>query len=251
MSADYPCPVDRTDRTQAIAKARDFAEFAREQAAEPSYGNRLQSIVRLAVEAAACDMASITMRLTDGRIDTAASTDQVLYQADQWQYELSEGPCIDSIRDQESFVVEDIKADPRWPKWGPRAAELGLTSILSVRLFTDERTYGALNMYSSVVRDYDSEQVAMAKIVGAHASAALATARKEQDVWAAVDSRHLIGQAQGILMERFSLDAEQAFSVLRRYSQHHNRKLREVARELVETRELPPASNGASPNSVG
>lgn len=223
----------------AIARAREFAEFARDQAAEPSYADRLQAIAELAAQAAACDMASITMRLSDGRIDTAAASHEAIYAADRLQYELSEGPCVDSIREQEHFVVVDIKSDPRWPRWGPRAAELGLCSILSVRLFTGARTHGALNMYSAICRDYDLEQVSMAKVVGAHASAALAAVRKEQDIWAAVDSRHIIGQAQGILMERYSLGSDQAFAVLRRYSQHHNIKLREVARQLVQDRELP------------
>jgi AmiR/NasT family two-component response regulator len=76
-------------------------------------------------------------------------------------------------------------------------------------------------------------------VVAAHASVALARIRSERDLWRAIDSRHLIGQAQGILMERFKLSPERAFSVLRRHSQQHNIKLHQVAGELISTGKLP------------
>ncbi len=89
------------------------------------------------------------------------------------------------------------------------------------------------------MRDFDEDDVAMAHIFGQHASVALATARREAGLRQAIDARHLIGQAQGILMERFDLTADQSFAVLRRYSQENNVKLRSVAAEIIETRQLP------------
>jgi len=86
--------------------------------------------------------------------------------------------------------------------------------------------------------------VEVAKVVAAHASVALAKLRSERDLWRAIDSRHLIGQAQGMLMERFKLSPEKSFSVLRRYSQQHNIKLHEVAGALIRTGRLP---DGAVP----
>jgi AmiR/NasT family two-component response regulator len=98
---------------------------------------------------------------------------------------------------------------------------------------------GALNLYDAQSRGYTDEEIIASRVVGAHASIALARMQSEQDLWRAVDSRHLVGQAQGILMERYSINSEQAFSVLRRYSQNRNLKLSVVAQHLVSTSHLP------------
>lgn len=136
------------------------------------------------------------------------------------------------------FIVDDMEQDPRWPTWGPLAADLGLRSILATRLFTHGETHGALNLYSSDPRRFDEDDVAVAHVFGAHASVALAAARQEEHLRKAVDARHVIGQAQGILMERFDIDADRAFNVLRRYSQNRNVKLRAIAEEVVDHRTL-------------
>ena len=101
---------------------------------------------------------------------------------------------------------------PAGRKWGPAVAELGLHSVLSIHLFTDHRVLGALNLYYESIVDFSDDEVEVAKVVAAHASVALAKLRSERDLWRAIDSRHLIGQAQGILMERFKLSPEKSFS---------------------------------------
>ena len=111
--------------------------------------------------------------------------------------------------------------------------------MLSIHLFTDGQALGALNLYATDLRTFSRDDVDIARVVAAHASVALARFRIEHNLWSAVDARHLIGQAQGILMERYSISAEQAFAVLRRYSQNHNRKLHDIAAGLVSTGELP------------
>jgi len=112
--------------------------------------------------------------------------------------------------------------------------------VLSVRLFTSATTVGALNLFDPEPCRFDADDVAVAHVLARHAAVALASTRQVEHLELAVDARKLIGQAQGILMERFDLDADRAFAVLRRYSQHHNIKLRAVAQRLVETRQLPP-----------
>ena len=116
--------------------------------------------------------------------------------------------------------------------------------MLSIHLFTDHRVLGALNLYYESLVDFSDDEVEVAKVVAAHASVALAKLRSERDLWRAIDSRHLIGQAQGILMERFKLSPEKSFSVLRRYSQQHNLKLHEVAGSSIKTGRLPADSDG-------
>ena len=138
-------------------------------------------------------------------VETAASSDELVEQADALQYALNEGPCLRAAEHGGLYVIADTATDPRWPLWGPAVARLGLHSVLSVNLFTDHRVLGALNLYYQPRDEFSEDDVEVARVVAAHASVALARVRAEQDLWKAVDSRHLIGQAQGVLMERFAL----------------------------------------------
>jgi GAF domain-containing protein len=219
----------------------EFAEMARSLQDEPDLAETLDTLIDYARECLACDNAGIHL-VRNREIETAAATDEVIRQADKLQTGLGEGPCLQAIWDEETFIVNDTATDSRWPTFGPKAAELGLHSILSVRLHSGEQTLGAINFYCSNVREFDRDDVAMAQVFAQHASIALANAKREEGLRVAIDSRHLIGQAQGILMERFGLTADKAFAVLRRYSQDHNIKLRDLAEEIVDTRQLPPES---------
>ena len=158
---------------------------------------------------------------------------------DTAQYEVGEGPCLQAMGDGNSYLVHDTVSDPRWPLWSARAEELGLRSVIGVRLFDEDDTLGALNLYSAEPHAFTADDVAIAEVYAAHAAVALGSARQELHLRRAIDSRHLVGMAQGILMERFGLDQQSAFAVLRRYSQQHNVKLRFVAEQVVETRALP------------
>lgn len=200
----------------------------------------LRAITELAVDTTVSDHASVTIIEADGTLTTSAATDQMAERADALQYELGEGPCLSAAENVDLYVIADAGADPRWPRWGPAVKErVGIGSVLSLHLFTADRELGALNLYNDELRSYTEEEVEACRVVGAHASVALARLRSEQDLWKAVDSRHLVGMAQGILLERYSINPEQSFSVLRRYSQNHNRKLIEIAGQLVATRTLP------------
>ncbi|MET0966391.1 MAG: GAF and ANTAR domain-containing protein, partial [Nakamurella sp.] len=152
-----------------------------------------------------------------------------------------EGPCLDAVWVDGLFVVPHLVEDGRWPNWAPQAAELGVVSMLSLHLFTDA-ALGSLNLYSMRRREFSHSDIEAARVVAAHCSVVLAYSRNEQNLWQAIDSRNLIGQAQGILMERFGLTPERSFAVLRRYSQQHNRKLALIAEELVTTGSLPSLS---------
>lgn len=218
--------------------AGEFSEMAMAWLAEPDVDHTLDGIVLFAKESLAGDHAGIHI-VRKQTIETAAATDPVVLHASKLQEELGEGPCLQAVWSRDTFVVDDVATDERWPVYGPRAAELGMHSILSVRLHTSAETLGALNVYSRAVREFSDDDVAYAQIFGQHASVALAIAKREDGLRRAVDSRTAIGQAQGILMERFALTADQAFAVLRRYSQTYNIKLRSVADRLIETGELP------------
>lgn len=216
-----------------------LAEGARRVADNPDVRKALQSVVDLAITGCECERASVTLVRADGKVETAASSDALVEQADQLQYQLNEGPCLRAAEQGGAYLILNTATDPRWPRWGPAVAALGLPSVLSVNLFTDHRVLGALNLYYASRDDFAQDEVDVARVVAAHASVALARLRAEQDLWRAVDSRHLIGQAQGILMERFGLSPEKSFAVLRRHSQQHNIKLYDVAVTLIRTGALP------------
>jgi GAF domain-containing protein len=228
-----------------------LAEAARQVADNPEVQAALQAVVDLAMTSCNCMGASVTLVRADGGAETTATSSELIEEADDLQYAYDEGPCLRAAEQGGAYLITNTGTDPRWPRWGPAVAQLGLRSVLSIHLFTDHRVLGALNLYYDSRDDFSDDEVEVAKVVAAHASVALAKVRSERDLWRAIDARHLIGQAQGMLMERFKLSPEKSFSVLRRYSQQHNIKLHEVAGALIRTGRLPaetaePAEAGAA-----
>ncbi len=224
---------EESDRLSAVT----LAEAVRQAAARRASTDTLATVIDMATQSGPCDGASVTMLGRNRSLTTVASSDELITRADKLQYELDQGPCLDAVWTEGLFIVKDLVADGRWARWAPQAAKLGVGGVLSVHLFTDT-ALGSLNLYSMRPREYDHTDIESARVIAAHASVVLAYARSEQNLWQAIDSRNLIGQAQGILMERFGLSPESAFAVLKRYSQHHNRKLAVISEELVRTGKL-------------
>jgi GAF domain-containing protein len=219
--------------------ANTFADMALALHEEPGVQQTLRGIVEYAQQAAGCDDAGLVLLRGSGQAATAVATHVRVTKSDRLQQELREGPCIQDIWSADSFIVSDIAHDTRWPEWGPRAAALGLRSLLCIRLSTHRKTLGALNLYAHQVGAFDEDDLDVAEIFGRHAAIALASAWEEDGLRQAIGSRHLIGLAQGILMERYALDAESSFALLRRYSRDTNVKLRVIAARIVETGRLP------------
>ncbi len=181
------------------------------------------------------DHAGVSVTHRGGRVETVAGTDQLVWQLDELQYELNEGPCLDAIRKDPVVQVNCARHDQRWPAFIPRALSLGLRSQLAVRLYDDNDTLGALNLYSTTAEELDPEVPPLAELLATQAALAMGHTRKEQDLSAALTSRKTIGQAIGIVMERYALDEDRAFAFLTRVSQTTNTKLREVAADIVAT----------------
>ena len=198
----------------------------------------LRAVIDMAVQTGPCDAASITILGPHQWLDTASASDDLVEQADRLQYETGEGPCRDAVWTDGVFIVPDLAADGRWPKWAPQAAKLGIGASISVHLFTDA-ALGSLNLYSMSRRDFTETDIENSRVIAAQASVVLAYTRTQQNLWGIIDVRNLIGQAQGILMQRYGLTAGEAFAVLRRYSQHHNIKLTVLAEQLTTTGQLP------------
>ncbi|WP_255467491.1 MULTISPECIES: GAF and ANTAR domain-containing protein [Aeromicrobium] len=216
-----------------------FSEVALDLHQQRTTAKTVDLITEYAKVAADCNDAGIMLVHNRTKIETAASTSDRVVESHQLQHELDEGPCLDALESGGSFVSNDVQTDARWPAWGPAVADLGIHSAMSVLLETRERRYGSLNLYADRPDAFDSNDLATATIFARHASVALANAHQEQGLLTAIDARKIIGQAQGILMERFDIESDRAFEVLRRYSQNHNQKLHAVATWVVENRKLP------------
>ena len=224
----------------SIELAEIFADMARELLSDASVEETLEKISRLAVKTIdGCDHAGVS--LVEGRrVVTHGASDDVPEAIDIIQYETDQGPCLDAIREHEVFIVDHLGEEDRWSAFASRAAtETGVASILSFRLFVDEDTLGALNLYSRNRAAFGDAACQIGAVFAAHAAVAFVTARQRQDLERQIDSRDIIGQAKGILMARTGATEDQAFDMLRRASQHLNMKLRTVAEEVARTGETP------------
>lgn len=207
---------------------------------EPRYA-ALQAVIDRAVSLGLADSVSITEIRPDGLM-TRVSSDLNAAQADELQYRLGEGPCVDAAGDiAENIVISnDTKLDERWPGWGPTAAEGGCGAVISVQLFTiRKKPIGAVNLFHRIPQDYQSNDLDAAALVATHASIALAQGRHDENLWRAIDGRHVIGMAQGIIIQRFSLGPDEAYQFLSRVSQRANTKLHLVAEQIIRTRRIP------------
>ena len=223
-----------------------MAAAARELQDQPNPEATVKSAVDLLVRnVPGCDSASISLVYAKRRVETPAASDDLAAAGDRLQAELGEGPALDTLWDLETVYVPDLRADRRWPRWGPALIEAtGARSVLTFRLFTLQNVIGAMSMYSTRVDGFSQEEKAEGLAFAAHTAIAVLSAQRLEQYEAALDSRALIGQACGLLMERYDIDSVQAFALLTRLSSTHNVKLREVASDLVLTRVLPasPAS---------
>ena len=222
----------RPDVGHAIAAA------ARTIHQNQSLDDTLQAIAEVARDSVpGFDEVGISTLRKNGDVVTRAATGELVHHLDHLQYTLSEGPCVDTLREAEIVAVPRIKHDQRWPHYVPGAVEAGLRSQLAVRLYLDEEgTLGGLNLYSTTSEEIDPEAEATAELFAAHAAIALSNAHERETLNQALHSRKVIGQAIGIVMERYGMNEDRAFAFLVRASSQSNIKLREIAQELVNQR---------------
>ena len=200
----------------------------------------LQSVVERAVEVVpACEWASVTLRRRRHTTETVAASADLARQADQLQYDLEEGPCLEAVETGEPRLSNRLEHSEDWPRWGPRAAQIGVHALLGIQLSTDDEVLGALNLYAGRPDAFARDDIDIAEVYATHATNALTAARISTGLRTALHSRHMIGVAQGILMQQYTLTMDQSFELLRRYSSHLNTKLSEVAEHVVKHGALP------------
>lgn len=202
----------------------------------------LQRLVELARHVVpAADSVSITVA-QGAEFRTSNSTGTTALAADQIQYDEGDGPCLHAMRTAEQVRADIDGARRRWPTFASRAGELGVAGVMStpVPSPTGGPPVGALNIYAAERGVFAEPEQVTATLLGDHASIllggllALASATQtNEQLEQAVASREVIGMAKGILMEQQGCDRDEAFDVLRRASQRENRKLRDLAEEVV------------------
>lgn len=218
--------------------AEQMAVLARNLLAQDSVQATLDEIAAAAVKLVeGCEAAGI-LAVRKGRAVTLAACGDMVHESDRLQGELREGPCFDLARRSKDsgervFRIADMtQPQPAWERYAAAARTLGLGSMTGVLLYTHNDDFGALNLYSRRPGAFDKDIESAGWLLASHAAVALDSARTIDQLEHAMETRHAIGEAMGILMERHQLSEDDAFNVLRRISQHHNIKLRDVAQRV-------------------
>ena len=218
-----------------------FNELSQLLLDEETVETTLQRVGRLAVYSIeGCDVVGVSLA-EEGKVLTKVSTDELALQLDTVQYETDDGPCLDSLRRGATNVIRDIRQENRWPLFVDKAATVGLASSASLPLKVRDTTIGALNCYSMSIDSFGEREVRIASLFATQAAIALANARVyaatrelTEHLSEALETREMIGQAIGILMEQQRVDDREAFDILKKASQHSNVKLRNIASQVVE-----------------
>ncbi len=235
---DKPMPEYLPADRAALTSAEDLAQLAIALHDEPTVTDTVDKVLAFGLDALNCDYAGVIFVRPKAQVETAAATNPIIEKLDLIQSRCGEGPDVDAHDGPVGVLVTDTHTERRWPRWAEQVADLGIRSLLSTRMYTSATRVGTLNLYDRQPERFGLADQEIAHLLARHAAVALAAARTTENLWQAVDARKLIGQAQGILMERYDLNADQAFAVLMRYSQQKNIKLRSVAQYLVDDRKL-------------
>jgi GAF domain-containing protein len=217
--------------------AERMAELARAAAAPRTVGEVLTDVTKTAKELIpGVDTAGVLLIGKAGRYESLAGTSELPYTLDDLQMKYEEGPCVQVALDDLIVRTDDFRTEERWPQYSPAVVELGVLSGLSVKLYTADRTAGALNLFAFEPNAFDAEDETIATVLAAHAAAAILASRQGEQLQSALTTRDRIGQAKGIIMERYGINDVQAFEMLKRLSQDSNTRLADIAQQVIDTR---------------
>jgi hypothetical protein len=220
-----------------IDLAARMAELARTLAGDRTLDAVLREVTAAAVDLIpGVDTAGILYVKKGGQFDSVAGTTDLPHQLDELQMKFDEGPCLHAALGDTIVRTDDFRAETRWPRYSPAAVEHGVLSGLSFKLYTGDRIAGALNFFGFQPVEWNADAETVGSVLAAHAAAAVIAAQHEGQLQAALLSRDRIGQAKGIIMERYHVDDVRAFRMLRQLSQESNTKLTDVAQRVIDSR---------------
>ena len=180
--------------------------------------------------------AGITVASRGGKVRTATTTGRYPVLLDEIQQRHQQGPCLSAAWEQQMIRVDDLSGEQRWPRYCREVTQVSpIRSIMAFQLFADQRTMGALTFYADQPHAFDDGAVELGLMMATHIALAWNLVRRDEQFRSALASRDLIGQAKGMIMERFAIDASEAFELLKRLSQTSNQPLAVIARQLVES----------------
>ncbi|WP_173008584.1 GAF and ANTAR domain-containing protein [Mycolicibacterium sp. P1-18] len=213
-----------------------MAELARSLVPKPSLDTILEEVTAAAVDLIpGVDTAGILLLERGGKFSSVATTSDLPHQLDQLQMTFQEGPCVQAALADTVVRTDDFRGETRWPQYSPAVVEIGVLSGLSFKLYTADRTAGALNLFGFQPNAWNSDAETVGTILAAHAASAIIATQTQSQLNAALLSRDRIGQAKGIIMERFGVDAVRAFNMLRQLSQEGNVKLTDIAQQVIDS----------------
>lgn len=246
LDLDGPAPADGAAAGASLDQlAQQLSELARSLEAEDDTDTMLDDLVAAAVaNIPGVDEGSISVVLARREVTSRNPSSELPERVDALQAEVGEGPCLDAMFEEKMVLVPDMRQEARWPKFASRAAEMDAGGMLSFQLWVEGDNLGSLNLYAREANAFDEESEQVGLLFVSHAAVAWAGAQKQDQLAASIATRDLIGQAKGILMERYKIDAHQAFTLLVRVSQHSNRKLSDIATDLAHTGDFdqPPSA---------
>ena len=225
---DLELSVAHRELQHLLLDGSDIAEFLQ----------KLAALTAALVSGSSC---GIMMR-RDHLVSTAASSDAFALTMDEIQFGRGKGPCLQALHSKKTVQVPTLVGETRWGDFSIRALAAGVGSVLSVALATDGEAVGALNLYSSLPGSYDAAEVTRVELFAEQAATALTlmirrseTVELEIQLREALATRAVIDQALGIVMAQRRITAVDAFAILRESSQLNNRKLSEIAAEIITT----------------
>lgn len=228
---------------------REYAEVLRhtmgkltENVATTEIDSILRSATATAVELIpGVDCADVLLISRPNLFESMAATSQLAVDVDDLQQLFREGPCLDAALGHSVIVCNDLSEDPRWPRFAKSAIAAGVHALLSFQLYTHNGRMGALNLFGLKPGVFTAEAEALGAMLATHVANALIASDKELQFQSALSSRDIIGQAKGIIMERFGVDSVRAFELLTRVSQNSNVRVADVAAEIVARGPEPKA----------
>lgn len=221
-----------------------FADYAKTIARRYDIGDVLYRLTDQVVEVLGCDGAGVSVVDAADSLRFVTATDDRIVRIDEAQIDLGEGPCQQAHRTGEVVIARDLTAEGRWPGYTAQALEQGGRAVLGIPMAVDDRQVGALNVYNRRRRDWSDEDVRIAVLLADMATGYILNAmaldesqRTTQQLQHALQSRVVVEQAKGVLVERHQIDAADAFERLRGHSRQHRRRIHDIARAVV-AREL-------------
>ncbi|OJZ67131.1 GAF and ANTAR domain-containing protein [Mycolicibacterium diernhoferi] len=218
--------------------AARMAELARSLAGPRSLDEVLSGVSAAALELIpGVDAAGVLLIGKERTFETVPKDARLTTELHRLQMQYDEGPCVQAALDDLIVRTDDFRTEDRWPRYAPACVEIGVLSGLSFKLYTSDRTAGALNLFGFQPNVWRGEAETIGVVLAAHAAAAILASQEGQQLEAALSTRDRIGQAKGIIMERYKVNDVQAFEMLRQVSQESNTKLVQVAQQVIDTRD--------------